>query len=53
MAELIGCCDRVLVLSGGTIARELEGDGITEMNILGSAFDVAMHDRAGPVRRAS
>ena len=28
--ELIGCCDRVLVMYGGAIVRELEGDAITE-----------------------
>jgi ribose transport system ATP-binding protein len=29
-AELIGCCDRVLILYDGAIVRVLEGDAITE-----------------------
>ncbi|NYZ14422.1 sugar ABC transporter ATP-binding protein [Azospirillum sp. RWY-5-1] len=52
LAELIGCCDRVLVLYRGGIARELAGDDITEMNILGSAFDVALTGSPGPARAA-
>ena len=36
--ELIGCCDRVVVMVGGRIGRELEGADITEMNIVASAF---------------
>src|SRR5207302_6543057 len=35
--ELIGCCDRVLILYGGRIARELVGDEITETNIVASS----------------
>jgi ribose transport system ATP-binding protein len=39
-AELIGCCDRVLVLYAGRIVRELEGAECTEHNILSSALNV-------------
>ncbi|MDQ0322108.1 ribose transport system ATP-binding protein [Pararhizobium capsulatum DSM 1112] len=38
--ELIGCCDRVLVLYGGGIARELTGDGITQHALIASAHNV-------------
>jgi ribose transport system ATP-binding protein len=38
--ELIGCCDRVLILYGGRIARELVGDEITETNIVASSLDL-------------
>jgi len=34
MTEIIGMCDRVLVLHEGKITRELTGDGITEKNII-------------------
>ncbi|MCZ4094444.1 sugar ABC transporter ATP-binding protein [Sinorhizobium psoraleae] len=38
--ELIGCCDRVLVLYDGRIVRELEGQGITEHALIASALNV-------------
>jgi len=38
--ELIGCCDRVLVLYGGSIVRTLEGDAITERNLVTSALNL-------------
>ena len=34
--ELVGCCDRVLILYDGRIVRTLEGDGITEHAIVAS-----------------
>ncbi len=34
MPELIGLCDRVLVISEGRVAGELEGEDITETNIM-------------------
>ena len=37
--ELIGCCDRVLVMYDGRIVRELVGDEIDERNIIASALD--------------
>ncbi|WP_438754035.1 sugar ABC transporter ATP-binding protein [Pararhizobium sp. O133] len=38
--ELIGCCDRVLVLYDGSIVRELAGDGITQHALIASALNV-------------
>lgn len=39
-AELIGCCDRVLVLYDGAIKRELAGDQITERALITSALNI-------------
>ncbi len=39
-AELIGCCDRVLVFYNGQIVRELAGEECTERNILESAHNI-------------
>jgi ribose transport system ATP-binding protein len=38
--ELIGCCDRVLVLYDGHVVRELKGDGLTEHALIASALNV-------------
>lgn len=38
--ELIGCCDRVLVMYDGAIVRELVGSGITEHALVSSAFSM-------------
>jgi ribose transport system ATP-binding protein len=38
--ELIGCCDRVLVLYAGAIKRELVGAGITERALISSALNI-------------
>jgi ribose transport system ATP-binding protein len=38
--ELIGCCDRVLVMYDGGIRRELVGDEITEHALIASALNV-------------
>ena len=38
--ELIGCCDRVLVLYGGRVVRTLEGQAITERNLVTSALNL-------------
>jgi ribose transport system ATP-binding protein len=38
--ELIGCCDRVLVLYEGRIKKELAGSAITEQNLIASALDL-------------
>ncbi|MBX6321038.1 MAG: sugar ABC transporter ATP-binding protein [Rhodospirillaceae bacterium] len=43
--ELIGCCDRVLILYDGTIVRELEGDAITETNIVASSLNLPVEAR--------
>jgi ribose transport system ATP-binding protein len=42
--ELIGCCDRVLILYGGRIVRTLEGEAITETNIVASSFNMPLDD---------
>jgi len=44
--ELIGCCDRVLVLYDGAIKRELAGDEITERALIASALNIEMGDAA-------
>ena len=44
--ELIGCCDRVLILYGGRIVRTLEGDAITETNIVASSFNLPLDSDA-------
>jgi ribose transport system ATP-binding protein len=38
--ELIGCCDRVLVMYDGAISRELVGDDITERALVSSALNI-------------
>jgi len=38
--ELIGCCDRVLVLYDGALKRELVGAQITERALIGSALNL-------------
>ncbi len=38
--ELIGCCDRVLVLYDGAIKRELVGEEITERALIASALNI-------------
>jgi ribose transport system ATP-binding protein len=38
LSELVGMCDRVLVLYEGRIFRELIGDDITEENIVSAAL---------------
>lgn len=38
--ELIGCCDRVLILYEGRIARELTEGDITETNIVAASLNV-------------
>ncbi|MBZ9764992.1 sugar ABC transporter ATP-binding protein [Mesorhizobium sp. CA8] len=43
--ELIGCCDRVLVLYDGAIKRELVGEGITEHALIATALNIHGDDR--------
>jgi ribose transport system ATP-binding protein len=38
--ELIGCCDRVLVLYDGSVINELSGDRLTERALVASALNV-------------
>jgi ribose transport system ATP-binding protein len=44
--ELIGCCDRALVLYNGAISRELVGREITERALIASALNIASEDAA-------
>jgi ABC-type Mn2+/Zn2+ transport system ATPase subunit len=44
--ELIGCCDRVLVLYDGAVKRTLVGDEITQRALVASALNIAT-DRGG------
>ena len=53
--ELIGCCDRVLVMYDGAIKRELVGGEITERALVGSALNIgpdARHAEGPAVARA-
>ncbi len=43
--ELIGLCDRVLIMYGGAITRVLEGAAITETNIVAAALNLAPGDK--------
>ena len=45
-AELIGCCDRVVILYEGRIVRELAGDSLTEQKILAAAFNLLEQEPA-------
>jgi ribose transport system ATP-binding protein len=45
-SELIGCCDRALVLYDGAVRRELAGEEITERALVASAL--AIGDGAAP-----
>ena len=44
--ELIGCCDRVLVLFDGAVRRELAGAEIDERSLVAAALDIATPARA-------
>jgi ribose transport system ATP-binding protein len=44
--ELIGCCDRALVLYDGAIRRELVGPEITEHALIASALNISSEDAA-------
>src|SRR6202011_2527927 len=48
--ELIGCCDRVAIMYGGRIVRELEGAELTETKIIASSLhiDAAPSAHAAP-----
>jgi len=45
--ELIGCCDRVLVLYDGAIHRELAGSEITEHALIASALNIKSGETGG------
>ncbi|MFO1067470.1 MAG: sugar ABC transporter ATP-binding protein [Geminicoccaceae bacterium] len=38
--ELIGCCDRVLIVYDGRVVRTLEGEAINETNIVASSLNL-------------
>ena len=44
--ELIGCCDRVLVLYDGAVKRELVGSAITEKALIASALNIDVEGAA-------
>jgi ribose transport system ATP-binding protein len=45
-AELIGCCDRVVMLYGGRVVRELQGDELSESNILAASLNLSESETA-------
>jgi ribose transport system ATP-binding protein len=51
--ELIGCCDRVLVMYDGAIKRELAGAEITEHALVSSALNIGAENPEGRVPRAT
>jgi ribose transport system ATP-binding protein len=50
--ELVGCCDRVLVMYDGAIGRELVGDEITERALVGSALNLGSESGGRRVAQA-
>ncbi|MGE3308310.1 MAG: sugar ABC transporter ATP-binding protein [Rhizobiaceae bacterium] len=50
--ELIGCCDRVLVMYDGGVRRELRGAEITEHALISSALNIAPGEQARAEVRA-
>jgi len=50
--ELIGCCDRVLVLYDGAVKRELAGAEITEHALIASALNIEEGATVKPVEVA-
>ena len=52
-AELEGLCDRVLVMSRGTIARELTGDMVTEHAMTQAALTANTAHKSGPIATQS
>ena len=46
--ELIGCCDRVLVLYDGKVKRELVGEEITERALIASALNIDVGEAGHP-----
>jgi ribose transport system ATP-binding protein len=49
--ELIGCCDRVLVLYDGAVTSELVGEEITERALIASALNISAPREAGAGER--
>ena len=46
--ELVGCCDRVLVMVEGAVRRELVGTEITEHALVSSALNLGVGSRSAP-----
>ena len=46
--ELIGCCDKVAIMYDGAIVRILEGDAMTERNIVASSHNLPLSARETP-----
>jgi len=51
--ELVGCCDRVLVMYDGAIKRELIGAEITERALISSALNLGAEARQADARQAT
>ena len=51
--ELVGCCDRVLVMYDGAIKRELIGAEITERALISSALNIGGETLLAPRAEAS
>jgi ribose transport system ATP-binding protein len=51
--ELVGCCDRALVMYDGAIGRELIGAEITERALVSSALNIGAEARKADARRAA
>ena len=51
--ELVGCCDRVLVMYDGAIKRELAGAEITEHALVSSALNIGADAGDGPAPHAT
>ena len=45
--ELIGCCDRVLVMYDGAVRAELSGDGLNERALIANALNLGEGARLG------
>jgi ribose transport system ATP-binding protein len=50
--ELVGCCDRVLVLYDGAVQSELSGAEITERALVASALNISALPREAGVSPA-
>jgi ribose transport system ATP-binding protein len=51
-AELIGCCDRVLVLYDGAVVRVLAGDALNEHNLVAGAHNLPVRSAGAAPERA-
>ena len=47
-AELIGCCNRIVMMYEGRIVRELAGDALTEQKILTAALNLPDQEMTAP-----